>query len=295
MKKTMQLLASLFGVAITTVSAQSIPGADIFIADLSVQNGQLKLGELKNISSRKGYDNQPYFLADNQTLLYTSQIDGQTDILRYKINTGETENLSSSPESEYSPTPMPNGTEYSVIYAVDGKQELWAYQLAGEGKRALYSGDELIGYHAWIDSQQVLVTVLQESSMNLQLFDSQTRTLSLVYPLTGASLYQIPESHLMSFNTLIDGKHWLMQLDTKTQATQKLVELPEESQYYTWTADGKVIVASNLQLWFWDSQVQNATLSKFADFEKTCPEGASRIAVNKQQTKLALVCHGDKF
>lgn len=60
----------------------------------------------------------------------------------------------------------------------------------------------------------------------------------------------------MSFNTLIDDKHWLMQLDTQTGKVQKLVELPREALYYTWTSDGKVIVASELQLWFWNSQAK---------------------------------------
>jgi hypothetical protein len=295
MKKAIMLFTLLFSAVVTTAEAQSVPRTDIFVADLSVQNGQLKLGELKNITSRKGYDNQPYFVDDNQSLLYTSEIGEQTDILRYNLKTQETENLSNSPENEYSPTPMENGTEYSVIYAVDGKQELWAYQLNGEQRRPLYSGEALIGYHAWVDDKQVLVTVLKGKGMNLQTFESEKEQLTEVYPLTGPSLYRIPGSQNMSFNTLIDDKHWLMQLDTQTGKVQKLVELPREALYYTWTSDGKVIVASELQLWFWNSQAKKSTLSAFAKIGASCPSGASRLAVNTQQTKLALVCDGESF
>lgn len=56
-----------------------------------------------NISQNPGYDNQPSFW-DNEDLLYTRSRDGQTDIVRYKINSKKLEWQTNTLQgSEYSP------------------------------------------------------------------------------------------------------------------------------------------------------------------------------------------------
>ncbi|MGS2719374.1 hypothetical protein [Paraglaciecola aestuariivivens] len=277
------------------VLAQTAPGSDIFIAELESKDGRLQIGQLKNITKRKGYDNQPYFLADGKTLLYTSQIGEQTDIMHFNLASQKTVNLTNSKVSEYSPTPLRNGKEFSVIYATDNNQHLWAYDLTGKTKRPLIQQNFKIGYHAWIDKNQVLITVLQEGFMNLQVSNIQTQQTTTLHPKTGASVFNIPSSQNFSFNTQINEQHWLMQLNIETGNKHQLVELPKDTSYYAWTPDGKVLLASQNKLWFWDSQKADSKLTPFANIQAVCPGGASRMAVNPQQTRLALVCHGESL
>jgi Tol biopolymer transport system component len=49
-----------------------------------------------------GYNNQPSFLPDGKTVLYTSFRNGQTDIYRYDLSTGKTTQVTNTTESEYS-------------------------------------------------------------------------------------------------------------------------------------------------------------------------------------------------
>src|ERR1700687_1691093 len=79
------------------------PAADIFIIDLKGE-GKLKLGQPIKITSEAGYNNQPSFMPDGRSILYTSIKDKQADIYRYDINSGATTQITRTPESEFSPT-----------------------------------------------------------------------------------------------------------------------------------------------------------------------------------------------
>lgn len=74
------------------------------------------------------YDNRPAFTPDGTGLLFTSTRGGgtQTDISRYDIMSGETMRVTSTPESEYSPTVTPDEAHVSVIRVeADGTPRLW--------------------------------------------------------------------------------------------------------------------------------------------------------------------------
>ena len=64
---------TLFGLIAVSASAQ-MPGFDIFVGDLKLQDNHLNVQNLKALTSRNGYDNQPLFLADGESLLFTSAV-----------------------------------------------------------------------------------------------------------------------------------------------------------------------------------------------------------------------------
>src|SRR5205814_10326970 len=70
--------------------AAAPPASDIFIVDVTSRNGKMKLGLPVKITSWVGYNNQPSFTADGQSILYTSIKDKQADIYRYDIARGTT-------------------------------------------------------------------------------------------------------------------------------------------------------------------------------------------------------------
>ena len=96
----------LMGLAAVTgeLAAQDAPpGTDIFLVDLS----QLSAPPV-NLTRRPGY-RQPAVLLRRRKpdLLYTRIADGQADIYRHDLVSGATVAVLQSPESEYSPTLMP--------------------------------------------------------------------------------------------------------------------------------------------------------------------------------------------
>jgi Tol biopolymer transport system component len=69
----MKLMTGLLGIMIFSVSAK-MPGFDIYLGDLVLQDKRLKVSHLKALTERAAYDNQPFFLPDGNSLLYTSAL-----------------------------------------------------------------------------------------------------------------------------------------------------------------------------------------------------------------------------
>ncbi len=166
--------------ALAAPAAAQVPATDIFVATLKVAKGpggtaQWQVGAPVNVTHRPGYDNQPAFLPGGRSFLYTViGDDAQADIYRYDLAAGKSTRLTTTTESEYSPTPLPQGRGFSVVRVEpDSTQRLWAFDLDGSHPRLLLPGVKPVGYHAWIDSVTVAVFVLG-SPATLQLADLRT-------------------------------------------------------------------------------------------------------------------------
>ena len=97
-------------------AAAQPPATDIYVADLRVVDGRVQVGPLVNVTARPGYDNQPFFLPDGRAFLYTSiREDSQADIYRYDLERATSVRLTATRESEYSPTPLPDGRGFSTV------------------------------------------------------------------------------------------------------------------------------------------------------------------------------------
>src|SRR5437773_7923985 len=146
------------------------PATDIYLADLRVAQGRVSVGVPVNVTARPGYDNQPFFLRDGRAFLYTSiREDSQADIYRYDIDTKTSVRLTATRESEYSPTPLPDGSGFSVVRVeADSTQRLWAFDLAGSPPRLVLDSIKPVGYHAWADAH-TLVLLVRGSPATLQL------------------------------------------------------------------------------------------------------------------------------
>ncbi|MFT5838319.1 MAG: hypothetical protein ACI9UT_000811 [Flavobacteriales bacterium] len=301
----MKLMTGLLGVLIFSASAK-MPGFDIYVGDLVLQNNRLKVSHLKALTMRSEYDNQPLFLPDGDSLLYTAAIInnkneqkiGQTDSMFVSLESGQVSNLTNSIESEYSPTLMTTGNSFSVIRAVDNKQKLWRYPLHpeqpfSEPASELLSNINPVGYHAWVDNDRVLLFVLGEPN-TLQLANIQKQTSQVLDENIGPSLFAIPRSPLMSY-TASTGKgddiQWqLKSYHPETANRELLTMLPKGAYYYAWAGNGYAIVAVNSMLMQWDMANIDKGWQSFADVSDVCPKGVTRLTTNSQNSKIALVC-----
>ncbi|HJR06844.1 MAG TPA: hypothetical protein VJ842_06275 [Pyrinomonadaceae bacterium] len=278
--------------------AQQTPPAateDIFVVDVTVNKGRLEFGQPSNITNRAGYDNQPSFLPDGQSLLYTSAREGeQTDIYRYDFKTRQAVRLTNTPEGEYSPTLMPGGKFFSVVRVeADKTQRLWKFPLAGGEPTLVLPNIKPVGYHLWLDARTLALFILgAEGRPNtLQLVPTDMTFLDTIHVNIGRSLQMIPRREAFSFIHKISPDEWLIKIfDLKTHRSTTLTKTLPASEDLAWTPDGTAILsAQDSKLFQYDLAAPAAGWQPVADFSAAGLKKITRLALSPKADRLALV------
>jgi dipeptidyl aminopeptidase/acylaminoacyl peptidase len=289
--------ALLFFVAfVAPSSAQTPPAAneDIFAVDVAVSGGKLEFGQPVNITNRAGYDNQPSFLPDGQSLLYTSAREGdQTDIYRYDFKTRQSARLTTTPESEYSPTVMPGGKFFSVIRVeADRTQRLWKFPLAGGAPALVLPNIKPVGYHLWLDGRTLALFILggEGRPNTLQLAPTDNSFLDTIHVNIGRALHLVPRRQAFSFVHKISPGEWLIKaFDLKTKRSTIIARTLDGSEDLAWTPDGAILMAQDSKLYRLDPAAAAPDWRLVADFSAAGLKKITRLALSPKADRLALV------
>jgi hypothetical protein len=283
------LLAFLF--ICNGIMAQAPPDADIYLFDLKLNGKSISISKPVNITHRKGYDNQPSFTPQGNTLLYTSiREDGQADTYLYDLQKKTTRQVTRTPESEYSPTVMPDGSHFSVIRVEkDQSQRLWQFPISGTDEPALILENiKPVGYHCWLNADSLALFVLGEPNSFLMARISTGDTVLLERSI-GRAIYKIPKKNVLSFVHKSAPAHWeIIQLDLQTGTMTSIVKTLEGSEDFVWTPDGRLLMCRNATLYQYRPGT-DTTWIQVADLSKYGINQLSRLAINAAGTKLALV------
>jgi hypothetical protein len=267
--------------------ASQAPGTDIYVASLRRSGAALRVGSAVNLTARAGYDNQPSFAPDGRSLYYTSGRDGQTDIYRYEFSSGRSVPVTTTAESEYSPTVTPDGKRISVIRVErDSVQRLWAFPLDGSAPRVLIDSLRPIGYHAWLDADTVFVFVLGTPATLRRVELAHGRAETLARDI-GRTLLRIPGRHAVSFVQRDSSGGWIRSLDPVSGASEPLAPLPAGTEFYAWTPWGELLSTRGNQLVRWDAGSRQ--WETIAQFSEPGLQKMSRLAVSPSGDRIALV------
>jgi dipeptidyl aminopeptidase/acylaminoacyl peptidase len=274
------------------------PPTEVFVAQLikgppplAGMPASYAVGAPTNASNNRDYDNQPFFTPDGRTILFTSKRDGrQTDIYQYDLATKSLMQLTSTPESEYSPTITPAGNAFSVIRVeVDGTQRLWQFPLAKGGTPTLLRPDlKPVGYHAWIDASRLAVFVLGTPA-TLRFVDLESGSAGVVADTIGRCLQHVPGRGSMSF--VQKGKEkepWtISEIDPETRKITAITETLPGREDYAWTPDGALLMADGSRLFMWTRE--SPKWRQIADLAPAGLKSITRLAVSPDGHQLALV------
>lgn len=273
--------------------AQQPPGTDIYELSFDGTLEGLSRAEVRPVASQPGYDNQPAYTPDGKFVLFTGNRDGrQTDIFEFDRSSRRVRPLTTTAEAEYSPTVTPDGAGISVIRVeADGTQRLWRFDRGGGNPRLVLTDIRPVGYHAWIDGDQLALFVLGKPS-TLQHARVSTGTAAVVARAIGRSIQRIPGGAAVSFVHREDsGEHRVKRFDAATQAISVIAPVPpgNDERDSAWLPDGTLLMSSGTRILAWQP---SATAGEWRNvFDATAHKlGAiTRMAASPDGRALAIV------
>jgi len=279
--------------------AATPPASDIFVVevknrhDYKASTDALIFGQPKKITDFVGYNNQPFFMPDGKSILYTSIRNKQADIYRYDIQTGVTTQVTNTSESEYSPTLMPDRKNISVVRVeADGKtQRLWKFPLAGGPPSLIVEDIKGVGYHLWLDDHTLALFIVGGSGKPnyLETYDMRTRKSEFVTDNPGRVIRRIPNQNKFSFVHKVSNDHWeIKAFDLRTRTSSSLIATVPGSEDYAWLPDGRLLMGKDSKL-FVVVPLSGNKWSPADDFAVPGLIGISRLAVSPKGDRLAMV------
>lgn len=280
---------SLFALTFSTITcAQDLPATDLWLA--KIINGVP--GKPVKISQGEGYNNQPHFSVSGSIIYYTREMPAddavaQTDIAAFDINTSSTTMVNNTPESEYSPTPIPGRNALSVIQAdLNQKQYLYAIDIATGEMELLLPDVEPVGYHAWVNDQEVAMFILGDS-FTLQTAKLNTAGTTLIADNIGRTLRKHPVSGEILFVDENSEPWQIAAFNPGTRAIRIVMPLFPGSEDFTIDANGTYWTGNGSKLY--QRSPANKRWVLMADYSDSGVGRISRLAINLQSSQIALV------
>jgi|CXWL01.1.fsa_nt_gi hypothetical protein len=262
------------------------PSTDVYEATLSRTGDRWTVGAPKNLTDRPGYDNQPAYSPDGGKLYWTSFRDGQTDLVEYDRGRGASRFVTATPESEYSPTPAPDGVSLTAVRVEgDGTQRLWRFPL-GQGEASLPAPHVPgVGYHAWLGPRTLAFFVLGDP-VTLELVELPGGAPRRIAEGIGRSLHRIPGTAHLSYVAGEGEAREIRTFDPATGRSERLAPAPaSENRDYAWTPDGTLVAAVGARL----MRFASGQWLPFADLTEAGITNITRIAVSPGGDRIAFV------
>jgi Tol biopolymer transport system component len=241
-----------------------LPSTDIYLAEFDTATKTIR--NVRNVTQREGYDNQPAFTEDGTAMYYVMSDGGPTDIMRYDLATGVTTRVTSTPTAEFSPTPMSDGMSLSVVRVAeptaDGEeytesQQLWRYDLNGRAIAPII-GTRRVGYHCWISSGMVAMFLVgsEDGSTphSLVATDLASRQSITLARRIGRTVRMSPHGRL-TYVDKSDSTQWVVTtIAPGEDRGTPLLDTPPGSEDFAWLANGGMLMSDGRWFLHWDGK-----------------------------------------
>ncbi|MBO0951910.1 TolB family protein [Fibrella forsythiae] len=272
----------LLWLTITAAHAQN--GTEVYLLDLSEKAGNVTLSNPRNVSNKPGYDNQPFFHPTKPLLYYTAMMpEGQTDIWSYDLRKATRTPVTLTPDSEFSPTVLPDQTHLSCIVQrkANGDQDLVSYDLTDTEKtESLLESKKTgkIGYQAWLNADEAVVFVLGTPN-TMHYLNRKTGRDTVIAGQIGRSLHRVPGQRAFSFVQQV-GDAWLVRSydPVRNQVSDIATSETTSEHYNAWLASGTLLESRGSELWAFSPKTKQwKAITLPADLPR---KKLSRIAVH---------------
>ena len=248
-----------------------------------------KVKFIKKITDNSQYDNQPVFIGNR--IFFTSQDENNTEIKVYDLESGTISKFTNTPESEYSPSPTPDGQFVTTVRVEsDGKQRLWNFPIHGGAPILLIPEIEPVGYYTWFNNDYLAMFILGEPN-TLQISKSafQNSTSSTEDKDIGRSIHSLP-NHSDQFSYIKNGSPSTVMIYNQGQKSV-FAQLPENTTDITWTPNNTLLTGVGSTLLFYSPAKKR--WKEFINLQKMNVIDISRMDVSEDGKYLVVVVTTD--
>ncbi len=286
-------LLSLFYFSTYSTFGQ-LPDTEIYMAEMKYENSKWIFGEAENITSRVGYDNQPSFSPDKKSLLFVQVSDSlQSDVAEYSFKAKSVRLLTSSPESEYSPSYTPDKSKISTVRVdLDSAQRFYTFNPSNPSETTFIPGTDSIGYYCWLNDS-LLAMFLVGEKFSLQLLDIRSHLKTFIAFNIGRCLKLSADNKSLLFLDKSDSTKWMISSlrisDFKINSISPAIKGSED---FSPLPDGSLIMGSEGKLFLWNEKVEHNWILAM-DYQNSMGP-FYRITVNEDGNKIAFVTYAGK-
>jgi hypothetical protein len=279
---TVLFLASLLSF---TAHAQ-ILDTEVWVGAVDLRDGGFAVSELRNASSHRGYDNQPAFLPDGHSLLFTTEAENLDETglgvhaVRYDARTGKTTPLPLA--RGFSPTPTGDGR---IMLLREGG--VWLHDARGKLLRALADTKQAGYFLRFEDDTWVLF--MNDQDRRIVLYDPKTHALETMIAGATTAPYRVPGERAVTFVTEDKETRTLHRLDVDAKRVSTLATIPfPTGGHHVWSRRGTLFIASGSSIHEW-SPSKPTEWPVVYRFDSPDLQGITRIALNATADRIALV------
>lgn len=273
---------------LATAAAAQINETEVWVGDLAVENGQLVINRLKNVSeSHPGYDNQPQFFPNGKTLVFSSQAmevdDTGMGVHAKLVDLASGSVTSVAGAKGFSPTPTADGKQLMVLR----RGRVFLHELDGREVRALTDTDTA-GYYTPFDDR-LWALFMNDKDRRIVIYDPKTKKIDTMA--TGASTapYRIPKERAVTFVASENDQRVLRKLDLRKRSVQTVATIPfPTGGHHVWTSRGTLLMASGSAIYEWNPAKPSEWTPVFSSFHPDL-KNITRIAISPAGDRIALV------
>jgi WD40-like Beta Propeller Repeat len=300
----------LFFLLMSVTCYAQLPETRIYTIDISREaRNRLTFSNPILISKEKGYNNQPFFMDDDRSILYVSNNGkGNTDIYKYDMKRKKNKRITNTDEAEYSPRQSMMEEEITCVRVEKDTvtQHFYAYNYSGKKGHLLLPDVTSLGYYTWINGVDIIGLTLPEpftltkyNTVTLKA-DTLTTHIGRTFLTHNSKFYYVDKKDTNNFAIRLMPKENIRPRKNSTRVENPIVcNTLAGQEDFCITYDGTIWMGKEGKLYAYHTKkvkgVEDHKWIEIADFTKLGIASFYRLAVNQNMTKLAVVMYvGDK-
>lgn len=287
MIKSYHIIVFLLVIFASCINAQ-IPSTSLYLVDLDL-NASVD-NPVKNVSylsafNQNGYTNQPSFFSDDEAYVSVRKEGAsQNDIYCLNIRNNTVRQVTDTPQSEYSPTLLPDGKSFGCVREILGdqvNQKLFVYPLdqSSNGKNLLPNIPN-VGYFSFLKNKEIALFLVEENS-KLAVANSGNGETSFLSSNIGRCLRTDVEGQLIYVHKYTDSFWYLKSYDVQQRRASIIDQTLAGKEDFCILPSGSYMMGNGSQLFIHNGN-EDSDWILLADLSKFGITNITRLAVNKR-------------